>query len=108
MNGKTKIASEIKRNLIKQLANSRKRLQQKGCLDFDSSSMVKLKKAMEKMKDVQFWIDNRTATIEDLIKVFKIPSSKAQRVKLGSGGFGSGLSMESKSIIDRIDTILGD
>ena len=108
MNGKTKIASEIKRNLIKQLANSRKRLQQKGCLDFDSSSMTKLKKAMEKMKDVQFWIDNRTATIDDLIKIFKIPASKAQRVKLGSGGFGSGLSMESKSIIDRIDIILGD
>ena len=90
-----KIANEIKRNRIKQ-ANKFIKINKSG--GSKVWRMMYLIDAMNKMRDTKFWLNNRNATVIELLDIMKIPKMKKYDT----------LSTEGRSIIDRINLMIGE
>lgn len=86
---KLKVALEIRKNMIRGFEKHNKESKKKGYLDFEEKAINDLIKKLKGIKDFQFWIDNRTATMYELMKILKI-KNKAQTAHLSSGSPGGG------------------
>ena len=93
--GKSSIANEIKKNRIKQANKFIKTNKSGGSKVW---RMMHLIDAMNKMKDTKFWLNNRNATVIELLDIMKIPKMKKYDI----------LSMKGESIIDRINLMIGE